>query len=539
MALVFNPWKNHGLPDEQVRLVIKDFDSKAFYKIEIIHKADGDYVLTDKKIETNKWRFKYKYQVKQEKWVDVTPYMEMITEKEKHEFEHVLLDRAALKQEEVPGFIARWENDAEACLKVMGKAAYKFIRKLWTDPSFSPQNVPAIVQYVKEKKGFTASFSGNLFFYFSIYLELKALFERQQLQHHSYADWLETINTDRAVADAIKKLIKQCEDFASSLQLATVLKAKLESLLGNRKKAAATFHQAALFEPDYLKYLHFDQGVYTYSDFQVRQPWASKVIILIDRLKKSNKPNNLEAAKDRVTFVGQPPAGGHDDLIILISLDEKFMRCYGSQLMFYVNVLKQYQFHFHLVGDIPQAEKVIQETESLFHSIHRYRGTLSAVKKPSFSMERVPEHVQDQKTYYACSRYLIAEQIMDRFDTNLYIMDADIILLSDPAPYFQKLQQYDVAIPFSAGVVIACPWRRLMAGNVFIKNNPPGRQFLALVRQYIHEHTGKPAAWTLDQNALCYAFECMRNNQDILIGNCNQYVKPMEQGSIHKLIETL
>lgn len=57
MALMFDPWEEHGIKEQKIRLVIKDFDSGTFYKIIEI---DEKFSLNDKKIEENLWRYKYK-----------------------------------------------------------------------------------------------------------------------------------------------------------------------------------------------------------------------------------------------------------------------------------------------------------------------------------------------------------------------------------------------------------------------------------------------------------------------------------------------
>lgn len=119
-------------------------------------------------------------------------------------------------------------------------------------------------------------------------------------------------------------------------------------------------------------------------------------------------------------------------------------------------------------------------------------------------------------------------------------MDADVIITDDLCNYFNAIGKYDVAIPFSTGVSTLCPWRRLLAGNVFIKNNSQGRKFISKAKDYILNNIYKPQAWTLDQNALTYSFEyCKSNVPNLNIGNCNRFIRPTMQGPIHKQIETV
>ena len=135
MPIRFNPWKEHGVENETVRLVIKDFEEKTFYRLEVIHQGDAPFILNDPFVEQNRWRFKYKYQIKQEKWTDVTPYMELISQEEKLEFERTILDQITLDEEEIPGWIKRWDVQADVAHKIMGRAVYRFMRQLWTNPN--------------------------------------------------------------------------------------------------------------------------------------------------------------------------------------------------------------------------------------------------------------------------------------------------------------------------------------------------------------------------------------------------------------------
>ena len=536
MPIQFNPWKEHGLENETVRLVIKDFEEKTFYRLEVIHQGDAPFILNDSFVEQNRWRFKYKYQIKQEKWTDVTPYMELISQEEKLEFERTILDQITLDEEEIPGWIKRWDVQADVAHKVMGRAVYRFMRQLWTNPNFKPRNVPMLVQYI-EGQGYSASLLGNVLFYFSIYLELKGIFNQHGLDQLTYGELLDQWAAQPEHADMIRQLIHKCEAYASTLQLANVLCGKLESLLGNRTQAAQHFKAASSFETDYLKYLDFDQGSLTYTDLPEPTTEKQKRPKLLDIFKRNKEtPQRHTLSENAITYVGPGPNADKSQFIILISLDERFLRSYGPQLMFYAAILKEYPFHIHVVGEESEVIPAIDETIKLFDMIGDYRGEKGLIQ-PGFSYEPLPDWVQDKRTYYACARFIHGEKIMNDYQTSLFIMDADLIFLHDPKDFFSWMQQYDLALPLSSGIVTVSPWRRVLAGNLFIKNNGIGRHFLFLTKKYILQHLDQTRAWTLDQNALCYAFENIRINRELSLGNCYAFDKPMTQGSIHKSIE--
>lgn len=536
MPIQFNPWKEHGLENETVRLVIKDFEEKTFYRLEVIHQGDAPFVLNDPFVEQNRWRFKYKYQIKQEKWTDVTPYMELISQEEKLEFERTILDQITLDEEEIPGWMKRLDLQADVAHKIMGRAVYRFMRQLWNNPNFNPRNVPMLVQYV-EGQGYSASLLGNVLFYFSIYLELKGIFSQHGLDQLTYGELLDHWASQPEHADMIRQLIHKCEAHASSLQLANVLCGKLESLLGNRAQAAQHFKAASSFETDYLKYLDFDQGSLTYTDLSEPATQTQKRPRLLDIFKRNKETTQRHTlSENSITYVGPRPNTDKSQFIILISLDERFLRSYGPQLMFYAVILKEYPFHIHVVGEESEVIPAIEDTIKLFNMIGDYRGEKGLIQ-PGFSYEPLPDWVQDKRTYYACARFIHGEKIMNDYQTSLFIMDADLIFLHEPKEFFNWMQQYDLALPLASGLVTISPWRRVLAGNLFIKNNETGRHFLFLSKQYIMQKLDHPRAWTLDQNALCYAYEKVRLQTEVSIGNSYAIEKPMTQGSFHKKIE--
>lgn len=96
--------------------------------------------------------------------------------------------------------------------------------------------------------------------------------------------------------------------------------------------------------------------------------------------------------------------------------------------------------------------------------------------------------------------------------------------------YIKFLGKYDLSLPFSAGTMVLLPWRRIMAGNVFLKNNTSSREFMGYVRSYILDNINSEFTWTLDQNALTYAYEKVKEtNEKIKIINSYLFERPMNQ----------
>lgn len=515
MSLIFNPWTEHNVDHEEIRLVFYDIENNSFDKMLIMNKKDGALVLTDEKINNCPWLYKYKYQKKEGTWKDITKYF-YLKNTDDNEFENFILDNIEIKTEELSDFVSKWSHQNSVQNKIIGRAVYKFMRNLWTKQHRNSfKNVPILINFVEKNYGFQKSLLGNVLLYLKIYLELIEDFHNLNLSSKPFDELSEILNSNSNIKNVFVNKIKFCEKYSGTLQMANVLCGKLYSLIGDRESAIIAFTKANQFEQDYIQHLNFDQGLYTFI-----------------------KPEKNIMFNNTIKFDGTPKE--NNNIVFIISLDTKFLRCYGTQLLFYINVLKKYQFHFHIIGEESEVQSVIQETKELFNLIKKYRNSNSVLVEPNFSTEKIPNNVTDYKTYFASSRYINAQYFLDKYKSDIYIMDADLSITSDPESFINSLKVFDVAIPFSSGISNVCPWRRLLAGNVFIKNSENGRYFLQLIRDYTLDNIYKPQAWTLDQNALSYAYEeVLSSNKQIKIGNCNDYNRPMAQPSINRQIETL
>lgn len=507
MKIVFDPWTEHKIVHQNVRLVFYDIENKKFDNMFILDRQEGPFLLQDPRILGKPTSYKFKYQVQHdEKWVDAVKYKFLIDE---NECEDILLDLKPIT--DIERFISTWNNANSELYRFMKRATYKFMRKFWTNTKAEFKNVPELIRYI-ESQGFQQTLLGNILFYLKIYLELKNDFLEDRIINIPFNDLFENNRFNKIVEEKINV----CEKYQDELQTANILIGKLYSLLGNRQHAADYFERAIAFSPNFIEQLDFDQGVYTYSRYADKSYDFSNKINVVDIISSNN------------------------DIVILISLDTNFMRYYGPQLLYYINVLKKYQFHLHVIGAENEAKEIIDKAKDLFNMIRGFRGSTN-LKDPVFSWENVPKGVADAKTFFATSRYINAEYFMDLYDSDILIMDADMFAQADPEEFIKSLKSFDVAVPFARSTPVICPWRRILAGTVYIKNNKNGRHFIRLVRDYILQHIVKEKAWTLDQNALFYAYESIiQDNLDIKIGRCNDYDRPFVQvASISKLIETV
>ena len=509
----FNPREDLGI-DEEARLVVYDIREGNFFEIRVIEKG-GSVQLNDPRLINEPWNFKYKYQLQRSgRWTDVTKYM--LIEKDDI-FEEVLLEKKQIlnNPKDLVYILSNLERKSDSILSNnLHKSVSMFMRYLWKQTKYVHRNAELLVSALKEKYGYTESYLGNVIFYIDMYLKIKKDFIENSANDKYFNALYNSQN--KGLYSALENYVEECDKYSLNIQMANMIAGKLLSFLGNRVGAIERFEKIRNFNDDFVMKLKIDQGVYTYTGLEA---------------SKYDERNQIRFLSSTVPT--RP-------LTLLVSLDTNFLRLYGVNILFTASVLKKYHFHLHVIGERAEAEKLIEETVELFDVINNYRKVVSPVVAPTFSTEEVPDNIPDAKTYYACSRYIHADTFMDHFSSDLYILDADLFFSDDPGDYFDKLAKHDISLPFSRGVQCLCPWRRILAGNVYLKNNLLSRQFVRIVSDYILQNIRKDVSWTLDQNALTYAYEeFIKLGKAEYINNLATLVRPTQQPQIRRQIEVI
>lgn len=371
------------------------------------------------------------------------------------------------------------------------KMLYKCIESIWrATPKTNYSNLERFLDEMQEFSTEGDLFS-NIIFYLRSYISLaNATVGIDPVIAKSSAHGLALSEPFRNIAES---LITDCEN-RPNLFTASLLKGELQSLICSRVKAAQSFQIAQTLASNFIEYFHFDNGFMTYGTPQ-QQTRIPEINMVSDAIPIS-------------------------DTTFLLSTDVNFFRRYGGQILLYAEMLHDVHIHFHILGDPLATKSAISEANTLFDSMLSFQKSSKLSIPPTYSHEAVPHDVTDARTYYACSRYLVAPSLLDFFSRDLYIMDIDLFLQDRPDNYFMFARKFDVTIPFSAGLVNIWPWRRLMAGSVFIKNTPAGRNYANHVKQYIDSYiTGSSNLWMLDQNALLWAYE--KCQERVHFGNRN------------------
>lgn len=511
MSILLMPWSNY-FEKKDLRIIFYDNKNKEVYQKFPIKQGEH-FLLDDNYILDNLKEFKFKYQEKNDKWENITEYAPL---KDMKSFDSFLLNTS--KNENILTYdilLSSFANDmTQEEEKLLSISVYNIMRNfIWANARVVDfKNVKSFIDAMK-RKGVKTSFLSNVLFYLEKYIKLKELFIEHSLTSLNFHK-----NFPMEINDSLRKalddIVTDCVS-QSDLQAADIIRGKILSFLGNREEAATIFSKAFKYESNHIvDFLRFDEGANTF------------VVQLNEEIGTKKRTIRF------LTEYDHP-----DDTVILISVDVNFLRYYGAQLLFYISALKKYHFHFHVIGDPFEVGSTISETHDLMDKINKYRNSRK-VNLPTFSTEEVPEYVKESKTYFACSRYLHAREIMNRFDKHVLIIDADMFIESDLKGYLDNLKKTDITLPFASGIVTLCPWRRILAGNVFLGNNENSRKFLEHVEKYIYHNLDKTFNWMLDQNALSYAYEKIYSfESNILIGNCNMFKRPMLQKPIGRLVE--
>lgn len=490
------------------RLVIYNSSIRKFHQF--INIPFGEvYIIDDEEILNNLTDFKYKLQVNNDsKWVDETKYLKFYDDKI---LEKLFTDKIKITHDEFKNILDNyWNNHSENYIPEIRSAFANGMRNIWMNSKSRHPNLLTMIQISKELKYELPLLWKNIIFYINEILELKLILTEMNFLQIRYNRLnSELISRESEIYKCIENRLYKLEE--TDLEFSKLITGLYYSYIGERQKALEAFEEAHNYKEKFIHKMKIDMGSYTYNMINSHTEYNPKIYFPTDL-----KPDN-------------------STLTILVSMDSAFLKYYAVQLFYTMIALKKYHFHFHIIGNPETSKSIIKDAEDLFHNIHDFMAPKNKIITPSFSYEEPPTFVHDLKTYYACARFVSAENIMRSLNNDVLIMDADLFVFDEIDSYVEKLIQHDVAIPFSTSLMSLYPWRRIMAGNVYLKNNENAISFIHIVKNYIISHIDKENSWTLDQNALTYAYENI--TQNINLGDSAIYYRPMSQPALRKLIE--
>jgi hypothetical protein len=170
--------------------------------------------------------------------------------------------------------------------------------------------------------------------------------------------------------------------------------------------------------------------------------------------------------------------------VVLSSCNGAYFDRFGPDFLASAASIAGLRCHVHVVN--PTAE-----TEALF--AHWQAKSLAAL---SLSCDQGPADA----SYYACKRFLIAGEVMDRFAADLIVTDIDTVL-----------QPALLALPEIAGdadggmferAVRTSPMEICHCSLTFFRRTESTRRLLHLLAAYLQAKLGEYGVWMLDQSSL-------------------------------------
>lgn len=221
---------------------------------------------------------------------------------------------------------------------------------------------------------------------------------------------------------------------------------------------------------------------------------------------------------------------------VIYSANPKFLKAYLFRLVYYISLFPEFDYHFHLIASAEDCAKLAELVLESFVFNQKIRQKPTSTAHISFSFSSVPLQVEDETSYFASARYLVAGQIMNITKAPVWVQDVDLFPTADTNKYQDQLKKHDVTLYVSGFLRGLFPWTRFLAGNVYVNNTQKGKEFLESAAKYLCEWVTVPNSWTVDQNALTYAIDYCGPN--LKLGNMKELKVPLTQSKLAIRIES-
>lgn len=328
-------------------------------------------------------------------------------------------------------------------------------------------------------------------------LELLSLTLKSGVNENFHQDAIEAALA--AIGTRRDRYANEPEQIAYSL-----VEGKLLSFI-DRSAASKSFEYATKMDSEgIIDDFYVDIGAHTY--FAPADNWSSP---LVHEISRSIEPLQYDESRN--------------SLAITISVDAHFFRIYASQLYLFAQQLPDIDFVFLLCGDRAEVELALDDGENYLRHLTRLNRSGEPDNIQYFRVP-VPSSVGQSKTFFACARFFVAEPLLQRYD-RVYLMDADLTILDDPKPYFDRIK--GIVFGTATNIDLSClsPWRRNLAGNVILSKDEALTWIIPDLLEYIAYGLTLEQSWMLDQNALAFAAE----RHSALYTSLNKFSRPFDQ----------
>lgn len=508
MSISLNPTE-YGMKNDG-RIVIYNVKTQKFFDRRSV-KYNKLFTINDKVIVNNIIDYKFKFQERiNNEWIDVKNYFYLENGVFIRQF---WLGKIKLKNKDVKDMITYFcTEDEKKYYSILSEAMTRTVNYIvkGKDPNFT--NILHYFDLQKDMNIEVPVLWKNIALYFNELILIKKEFKIRHLTGVSYIEISEKLKKDDDFYNFLNKKAMYLESL--EFQFGDILAGLLFSLLENRSKAFENINRSLKFSNNYITDFNLGLGLTTYVENVKEGSFDNEINI--------SYQNNIQ--KRDVTF--------------LIALDESFLRKYAMQMFYSIIALEKYSFHFHVVLEDQNSTELISEAQKIFNEMKKFYHTEHNEISITFSTETVPSNFNDKITYFACSRFLNAQKFMDIFNSDIITLDADFVVTDDFRRMIMELKKHDVGITITTGFSTLYPWTRFMGGTLYLKQNDKAKTFINHAKNYILTNSNKENAWTLDQNALCFAYEKVKQEYPaIKIGDLMTIPRPLTQPNIRRFIE--
>lgn len=206
-----------------------------------------------------------------------------------------------------------------------------------------------------------------------------------------------------------------------------------------------------------------------------------------------------------------------DDFTLVVSVDSSYFRTFAVAQALNLHALgSRVGVHYHVINPddgIPDLAATLQRrTPGL-------RLQVSYIQQPDFG--------PSNKVYYACARLLVARTLMERYNTNPVITDADVLFRTPPENLLASTAGCDVAGIVYPGEPLC---NRYNASFFAIRRTLAGTYFLRTVEEFLYTTFNRGMIWMIDQMALYF---CERRVTEVTRGGLKMQQWPEALVAIH------
>ena len=210
---------------------------------------------------------------------------------------------------------------------------------------------------------------------------------------------------------------------------------------------------------------------------------------VIKALGAPSPPGERPRLEGRIPEKGSTP-------ILLACCDEGYFYKFARQLIISAMLRDLVtRVHIHVYDPSPLCVADAEFLERRFGS----RLTISRE-----GPERNP-YAAPSPFYYAAGRFAVAAEVAERSGAPLMVIDADGVVRRGMSDAFAKLSAFDIGLHQRANKLK--PWRRVLAGAVYVNATEGGRSFIADLSRAIHINLQDRPEHHVDQTVLQYILE--------------------------------